>query len=125
MLYTSGTTGPPKGAVIPRRAVAATLDALARSAWGMLSPEEQKAMGGEYITFLEDARQRAQDQIDAGTKMLVERERALVNAVDLDVVKVAATITMAWPAASTRFIPSRMVTPCLPWPHAQKQIPLT
>jgi fatty acid CoA ligase FadD36 len=32
VLYTSGTTGPPKGAVIPRRAVAACLDALA-DAW--------------------------------------------------------------------------------------------
>ncbi|GGS19765.1 acyl-CoA synthetase [Streptomyces griseoviridis] len=33
VVYTSGTTGPPKGAVLPRRAVAATLDALA-DAWG-------------------------------------------------------------------------------------------
>nr|WSY55179.1 acyl-CoA synthetase [Streptomyces sp. NBC_00886] len=32
VVYTSGTTGPPKGAVLPRRAVAATLDALA-DAW--------------------------------------------------------------------------------------------
>ncbi|WP_081240902.1 acyl-CoA synthetase [Streptomyces viridosporus] len=32
IVYTSGTTGPPKGAVLPRRAVAATLDALA-DAW--------------------------------------------------------------------------------------------
>ncbi|MEU6533204.1 acyl-CoA synthetase [Streptomyces sp. NPDC046928] len=32
VVYTSGTTGPPKGAVIPRRAVAHTLDALA-DAW--------------------------------------------------------------------------------------------
>ncbi|GHF72479.1 acyl-CoA synthetase [Streptomyces thermodiastaticus] len=32
IVYTSGTTGPPKGAVIPRRAVAATLDALT-DAW--------------------------------------------------------------------------------------------
>ncbi|MFE4047951.1 acyl-CoA synthetase [Streptomyces sp. YIM B13518] len=32
IVYTSGTTGPPKGAVLPRRAVAATLDALAE-AW--------------------------------------------------------------------------------------------
>ncbi|TGB10292.1 acyl-CoA synthetase [Streptomyces sp. MZ04] len=32
IVYTSGTTGPPKGAVIPRRAVADTLDALA-DAW--------------------------------------------------------------------------------------------
>ncbi|MFF7387511.1 acyl-CoA synthetase [Streptomyces scabiei] len=32
IVYTSGTTGPPKGAVIPRRAVATTLDALA-DAW--------------------------------------------------------------------------------------------
>ncbi|MFF2845928.1 acyl-CoA synthetase [Streptomyces sp. NPDC058001] len=32
VVYTSGTTGPPKGAVIPRRAVAATLDAVA-DAW--------------------------------------------------------------------------------------------
>ncbi|PAZ17217.1 acyl-CoA synthetase [Streptomyces sp. SA15] len=32
VVYTSGTTGPPKGALIPRRAVAATLDALA-DAW--------------------------------------------------------------------------------------------
>ncbi|WP_077795927.1 acyl-CoA synthetase [Streptomyces sp. JHA26] len=33
VVYTSGTTGPPKGAVIPRRALASTLDALA-DAWG-------------------------------------------------------------------------------------------
>ncbi|MGI5375185.1 acyl-CoA synthetase [Streptomyces sp. CA-251387] len=32
IVYTSGTTGPPKGAVIPRRAITATLDALA-DAW--------------------------------------------------------------------------------------------
>ncbi|MFI9172875.1 acyl-CoA synthetase [Streptomyces lincolnensis] len=32
VVYTSGTTGPPKGAVIPRRAVTSTLDALA-DAW--------------------------------------------------------------------------------------------
>ncbi|CCK30267.1 O-succinylbenzoate-CoA ligase [Streptomyces davaonensis JCM 4913] len=32
VVYTSGTTGPPKGAVLPRRAVARTLDALA-DAW--------------------------------------------------------------------------------------------
>ncbi|RDG35964.1 acyl-CoA synthetase [Streptomyces corynorhini] len=32
IVYTSGTTGPPKGAVLPRRAVTATLDALA-DAW--------------------------------------------------------------------------------------------
>ncbi|CAL9436792.1 acyl-CoA synthetase [Streptomyces sp. enrichment culture] len=32
IVYTSGTTGPPKGAVLPRRAVASTLDALA-DAW--------------------------------------------------------------------------------------------
>ncbi|MEV5947244.1 acyl-CoA synthetase [Streptomyces sp. NPDC051993] len=33
IVYTSGTTGPPKGAVLPRRALAATLDAL-QEAWG-------------------------------------------------------------------------------------------
>ncbi|MFJ4967745.1 acyl-CoA synthetase [Streptomyces sp. NPDC088755] len=33
IVYTSGTTGPPKGAVLPRRAIAASLDALA-DAWG-------------------------------------------------------------------------------------------
>lgn len=32
IVYTSGTTGPPKGAVLPRRAIAANLDALA-AAW--------------------------------------------------------------------------------------------
>jgi malonyl-CoA/methylmalonyl-CoA synthetase len=32
VVYTSGTTGPPKGAILPRRAVAANLDALA-DAW--------------------------------------------------------------------------------------------
>jgi malonyl-CoA/methylmalonyl-CoA synthetase len=33
VVYTSGTTGPPKGAVLPRRAIASNLDALA-DAWG-------------------------------------------------------------------------------------------
>lgn len=33
VVYTSGTTGPPKGAILPRRAVAASLDAL-EDAWG-------------------------------------------------------------------------------------------
>lgn len=32
IVYTSGTTGPPKGAILPRRAIAASLDALA-DAW--------------------------------------------------------------------------------------------
>ena len=32
MVYTSGTTGPPKGVVLPRRALATNLDALA-DAW--------------------------------------------------------------------------------------------
>src|SRR6185503_4591166 len=32
VVYTSGTTGPPKGAVLPRRAIASNLDALAE-AW--------------------------------------------------------------------------------------------
>jgi len=35
VIYTSGTTGAPKGAVLPRRALAATIDALAEAwAWG-------------------------------------------------------------------------------------------
>ncbi|MET7688171.1 acyl-CoA synthetase [Streptomyces sp. NPDC005483] len=38
VVYTSGTTGPPKGAVIPRRAVATTLDALA-DAWQWTSAD--------------------------------------------------------------------------------------
>ncbi|MFJ9635269.1 acyl-CoA synthetase [Streptomyces sp. NPDC101178] len=33
IVYTSGTTGPPKGAVLPRRAIAASLDAL-EDVWG-------------------------------------------------------------------------------------------
>ena len=33
IVYTSGTTGPPKGAVLPRRAISSNLDALAE-AWG-------------------------------------------------------------------------------------------
>lgn len=65
----------------------AQIDALAKQAWGMLSPEEQRAVGTEYIAFLEDAREQAQQQIDEGQKLLAEREQALVNAVDLDVVK--------------------------------------
>ncbi|MEV7070522.1 acyl-CoA synthetase [Streptomyces sp. NPDC093990] len=38
VVYTSGTTGPPKGAVLPRRAVAGTLDALA-DAWQWTSQD--------------------------------------------------------------------------------------
>lgn len=38
VVYTSGTTGPPKGAVLPRRAVTATLDALA-DAWQWTSED--------------------------------------------------------------------------------------
>ncbi|MFH9977676.1 acyl-CoA synthetase [Streptomyces sp. NPDC017179] len=38
VVYTSGTTGPPKGAVLPRRALAATLDALA-DAWQWTSDD--------------------------------------------------------------------------------------
>jgi malonyl-CoA/methylmalonyl-CoA synthetase len=38
VVYTSGTTGPPKGAVLPRRAIATTLDALA-DAWQWTSDD--------------------------------------------------------------------------------------
>lgn len=38
IVYTSGTTGPPKGAVLPRRAIAATLDAL-EDAWTWTSDD--------------------------------------------------------------------------------------
>jgi malonyl-CoA/methylmalonyl-CoA synthetase len=38
VVYTSGTTGPPKGAVLPRRALATTLDALA-DAWQWTSDD--------------------------------------------------------------------------------------
>lgn len=43
VLYTSGTTGPPKGAVIPRSAIAADLDALA-DAWAW-TPEDTLVHG--------------------------------------------------------------------------------
>jgi malonyl-CoA/methylmalonyl-CoA synthetase len=39
VVYTSGTTGPPKGAVLPRSAVAANLDALA-DAWAWTAEDE-------------------------------------------------------------------------------------
>jgi malonyl-CoA/methylmalonyl-CoA synthetase len=39
IVYTSGTTGPPKGAVLPRRAVATNLDALA-AAWDWTAADE-------------------------------------------------------------------------------------
>ncbi|MGH3517365.1 MAG: acyl-CoA synthetase [Haloechinothrix sp.] len=38
IVYTSGTTGPPKGVVLPRRAIASTLDALA-DAWAWTSED--------------------------------------------------------------------------------------
>lgn len=38
IVYTSGTTGPPKGALIPRRAIAADLDALAE-AWAWIADD--------------------------------------------------------------------------------------
>ena len=42
-MYTSGTTGPPKGAVISQRAIAAELDGLA-DAWGT-TPDDTLAHG--------------------------------------------------------------------------------
>jgi len=75
------------------------IDRLARDAFGMLSPEQQASMAGEFVTFLEQAQQLAQSRVDAGQDSLAAREKAVQEAVNLEVMSGAAQVQQA--AANT------------------------
>ena len=55
VVYTSGTTGPPKGAVLPRRAIASNLDALAE-AWEWTDDDVRRARAAALPRARADAR---------------------------------------------------------------------
>lgn len=75
------------------------IDALAGSAFQMLDDTQRKAMGQEFITFLEKAQTIADQQIQAGRDSLAGRETATANAIDLEVLNTAALTQQA--AANT------------------------
>lgn len=75
------------------------IDSLSRDAYGMLTPEQQQSMAGEFVAFLEQAQSLAQSRVDAGRDSLAAREQAVQEAVNLEVMSGAAQVQEA--AANT------------------------
>lgn len=98
ILYlTNALTGATDPAQISRAVT--MIDSLSRDAYGRLLPEQQQSMAAEFVTFLEQAQQLAQSRVDAGQDSLEARERAVQEAVNLEVMSGAAQVQQA--AANT------------------------
>lgn len=98
ILYlTNALTGATDPAQIGR--AVSMIDSLSRDAYGRLSPEQQQGMAAEFVSFLEQAQQLAQSRVDAGQDSLAAREKAVQEAVNLEVMSGAAQVQQA--AANT------------------------
>jgi hypothetical protein len=71
------------------------IDQLSRSAFGQLDEGQQQALGGQFISFLENADRIAQRQLEAGLQQLQERETSLAGAIDLELSVQAANTQLA------------------------------
>ncbi len=71
-------------------AISDQINQLASAAYGLLDESQRAALGNEFVTFLENARDLATAQLTAGTDQLGSRETGLAGAVDLELMAQAA-----------------------------------
>ena len=71
-------------------AISDQINQLASAAYGLLDESQRAALGNEFVTFLENARDLATAQLTDGTDQLGSRETGLAGAVDLELMAQAA-----------------------------------
>ena len=82
-----GETDPAKIAALSKQGVDLT-----REAWGLLTPEERKAMLPEFLGFLGNFEGQNNSAIASGQELLASREAATAAAVDLELLGTAANV---------------------------------
>ncbi len=109
-------TGQLQNAISPDEiaAIVQQIDALSRSAFGLLDEGQQQQLGGEFIEFLQNAGEIADARINAGLRQLDEAESTVLSSIDFELANTAAQ-TQAEAAQITLLAGNRLIEVADAW----------